>query len=187
MREDLERKEKQTTRSRNEEQEARARLKEELEALRTRAQQEQQQKQQAANAAAAANAATSAVASTSGRTAAGDNSDDDTTQLLMRTVKVTWDPTISNYSTDCLRQIFSNGWSVEDIILKDTHKRKKVSVLVVLNSTAAAQQAAQEVHGHIDNPLLITPYLKVIPGDVQQGQQQGQQLLLATWCGRGSA
>jgi hypothetical protein len=82
-----------------------------------------------------------------------------------------------NYSTDKLRQIFSATWSVEDVILKDSSsssskKKKKASALVVLSSIEAAQQAAQEVHGDLKNPLLVTPYLKVMPGTAQQ-QQQG--------------
>jgi hypothetical protein len=85
-----------------------------------------------------------------------------------------------NYSTDRLRQIFSSTWSVEDVILKDSSsssskKKKKASALVVLSSIEAAQQAAQEVHGDMKNPLLVTPYLKVMPGAAQQQQQQQQQ------------
>jgi hypothetical protein len=97
-----------------------------------------------------------------------------------------------DYSTDRLRQIFSASWSVEDIILKDSSssssskKKKKASALVVLSSIEAAQQAAQEVHGDMKNPLLLTPYLKVMPGAAQQQQQQQQgNAAAAAAAGRG--
>jgi hypothetical protein len=74
----------------------------ELDALRTRAQQEQRAKheqQAAAAAAAAARASSSAGADPSGRapaaTAAVD--EDETTELLKRTVKVTWDSTVGRW------------------------------------------------------------------------------------------
>ena len=55
---------------------------------------------------------------------------------------------------------------------------------MVLSSVEAAQQAAQEVHGDMKNPLLVTPYLKVMPGAAQQQQQQQQGDAAAA--GRGS-
>lgn len=79
-----------------------------------------------------------------------------------------------SYTTERLRDIFSAGWAVEDVILKDSSKKKKASALVVLSSIHAAQQAAQEVHGDLQNPLLVTPYLKVMPQAPQQQQQQQQ-------------
>lgn len=79
-----------------------------------------------------------------------------------------------NYTTDRLREIFSAHCSVEDVILKDSRKKKKASALVVLSSTAEAEHAEQQVHGDLNNPLLVTPYLKVMPGVPQQQQQQQQ-------------
>jgi hypothetical protein len=101
-----------------------------------------------------------------------------------------WSHCAGNYNTDRLRQIFSASWSVEDVILKDSSsskKKKKASALVVLGSIESAQQAAQEVHGDMKNPLLVTPYLKVMPGAGQQQQQQQQQgNAAAAAAGRGS-
>lgn len=77
------------------------------------------------------------------------------------------------YTTDRLRQIFSAHWQVEDVILKDSNKKRKASALVVLSSQADAQQAALEAHGDIKNPLLVMPYLKVVPDHHHQQQQQG--------------
>jgi DnaJ family protein C protein 17 len=65
---------------------------------------------------------------------------------------------------------------VEDVIHKESRKKSKASALVVLSSIQAAGQAAHEVLGDLKNPLLITPYLKVMPEAQQQQQQQaGQQ------------
>lgn len=82
-----------------------------------------------------------------------------------------------SYSTDRLRQLFGEEFLVEDVILKDSkdsskkkHKKSKASALVVLDSVQAAAQAAHQVLGDLKNPLLITPYLKVVP-EVQQQQQ----------------
>lgn len=73
-----------------------------------------------------------------------------------------------SYTTQRLREIFSATWLVEDVILKDSKKKKKASALVVLSSPADAQEAAQEVHGDLKNPLLVVPYMKVMPGQEQQ-------------------
>lgn len=73
--------------------------------MRVRAQQEEREKQQAAAAAAAAAAArastSSAGAGPSGRPADAAD-EDETTELLKRTVKVTWDPTIGEAILLCL-------------------------------------------------------------------------------------
>lgn len=61
---------------------------------------------------------------------------------------------------------------MEDVILKDSRKKKKASALVVLDSIQAAGRAAHEVMGDLNNPLLVTPYLKVMPQAEQQQQQQ---------------
>jgi DnaJ family protein C protein 17 len=62
---------------------------------------------------------------------------------------------------------------VEDVIHKESRKKSKASALVVLGSIQAAGQAAHEVLGDLKNPLLITPYLKVMP-EAQQQQQDRQ-------------
>jgi len=76
------------------------------------------------------------------------------------------------YSTERLRELFGERFLVEDVILKDSRKKKKASALVVLDSIQAAGRAAHEVMGELNNPLLVTPYLKVMPQAEQQQQQQ---------------
>ncbi|KAF8065588.1 hypothetical protein HT031_003189 [Scenedesmus sp. PABB004] len=169
LREELERKEREGVQSRSAEETARAKLKSELESLRARMAQEHQQRAAAAAEAAAARAASSAAAGPSSRAGGGGGSggaatpgasdDDDTTQLLLRTVKASWDPTIGAYTSAALRSVFA-AWPVEDVILKEGRSRRKASALVVLGSMADAQAAAGEVHGDLSNPLLVTPYLK---------------------------
>jgi DnaJ family protein C protein 17 len=80
-----------------------------------------------------------------------------------------------SYTTDRLRDLFGKRFLVEDVILKDSRKKKKASALVVLDSMQAAGQAAHEVLGDLKNPLLITPYLKVMPEAADQQQQQQQR------------
>lgn len=80
-----------------------------------------------------------------------------------------------SYSTHRLRELFGRNFLVEDVILKDSRKKKKASALVVLDSIQAAGQAAHEVLGDLKNPLLVTPYLKVMPHTAAQDHEQQQQ------------
>lgn len=125
-----------------------------------------QQEHEAAAATAAARVASAAAASTSGASV------DEASELLQRTVKVSWDPTVSNYSSDQLRDIFAVHGPVDDVILKEPKKKRKhkAGALVVLASPAAALEAAQSVHGDINNPLLVLPYSSVLPDDGQPPQ-----------------
>jgi hypothetical protein len=56
-------------------------------------------------------------------------------------------PCAGSYSTERLRQLFGEEFLVEDVILKDSRKKKKASALVVLDSVQAAAQAAHQVRG----------------------------------------
>jgi hypothetical protein len=96
-------------------------------------------------------------------------------------------PLAGSYTTDRLRELFGSKFLVEDVILKDSRKKKKASALVVLDSVAAAGQAAHEVLGDLKNPLLVTPYFKVMPEAGQGQQQQMQPAAGAQGSGAGSA
>lgn len=50
-----------------------------------------------------------------------------------------------SYSTERLRELFGQEFLVQDVILKDSRKKKKASALVVLDSVQAAAQAAHQV------------------------------------------
>jgi hypothetical protein len=74
------------------------------------------------------------------------------------------------YTTDQLRTLFSKSWQVEDVIAKETKKKKhKAAALVVLGSIDEAHDAADSVVGEPDNPLLILPYFKVAPSSNPAG------------------
>jgi hypothetical protein len=74
---------------------------------------------------------------------------------------------------------------VEDVILKDSRKKKKASALVVLDSIQAAGQAAHEVLGDLSNPLLVTPYLKIMPEAEQQQRPPAAAAAAAARAGGG--
>lgn len=95
----------------------------ELEALRARAVQEQQQRRakQQVEKAAAAEAAAARAANSAGASTA--DADDETTQLLLRTVKVTWDPSIGETTGGSFAADHANSrlpsqvsWSVVDAL-----------------------------------------------------------------------
>ena len=83
---------------------------------------------------------------------------------LLRTLKVSWDkqtPSLS-YGLDELREIMSKHGPVEDIILKESKKKKKGSALVVMQTLDAARAASEAVSGRRDNPLLVIPFAKAV-------------------------
>lgn len=105
----------------------------------------------------------------------------ETSALLQRTLRVSWDPHVSTYSSQQLRDAFAVHGLVEDVIFKEQKKKRKASALVVMGSLEAAEAAANAVCGRPDDPLLVVPYFKVAPegeagnganGTAQQGWQQ---------------
>lgn len=116
--------------------------------MRARAQQEQQErhaKQQAEKAAAASRAA-DAAAATAAANAADDVSDDDTTQLLLRTVKVSWDPSvgtsyISNGLTstvELLEHVLGCCMQADIRAIRTSHMSGKSYVLPAANMSVAS-------------------------------------------------
>jgi len=88
-------------------------------------------------------------------------------EQLARTVKVSWrEPAPGSgdgYSTDQLRKAFARHGRVEDVVLRDSGRKKKGSALVVLDSREAVERALSAVNGSMDNPLLCVPASKTPP------------------------
>ncbi|KAG2429896.1 hypothetical protein HXX76_010676 [Chlamydomonas incerta] len=188
MKEALERRERAAVSERSEEDVARSRLKVELERLRRKAEEEAlKQRQHAAElsaaiaaqrsaaAAAAAGGAAPGAPSTSygadGHGAGANGAPSEAVQAqLRRTLKVTWDPTLREYSGEELRAIFGGfGGPVQDVVLRDRRKKRKATALVVLGSEAAAARAAGSVCGDPADPLLVVPLVGDVLVDIEGG------------------
>ncbi|KXZ53665.1 hypothetical protein GPECTOR_6g582 [Gonium pectorale] len=88
-------------------------------------------------------------------------------ELARQRLKVTWDPTCREYSTEELRAVFGTfGGPVQDVVLRDRKKRRKATALVVMPSEAAAAAAAGSVCGDTGEPLLVVPLVAEV-ADVQ--------------------
>ncbi|MEW5302638.1 MAG: hypothetical protein WDW36_005402 [Sanguina aurantia] len=194
MREELERKEKMATSERTEEEVARMRLKVELDRLRRKAEEEaHQQRMQHAAITAAMLAARSAptpsataaapasgggvfdTANLSSKADASREASDETKAQLRRSLKVSWDPSSGKcYSQAELQAIFLALGTVEDVMMLEQRKKRKVSALVVMGSEEQAAHAATCVCGDLADPLLVMPLLKLAPEVGQSGPESEQ-------------
>ncbi|GIL54940.1 hypothetical protein Vafri_10633 [Volvox africanus] len=189
LKEELEKRERQSASERSEEEMARHRLKIELERLRRKAEEEERrQRQQAAElsaaiavqraaAVAAAGAPGGGGASAAYSDGNGDGAPAEAVQAqLRRTLKVTWDPTCREYSTEELRSIFGGfGAPVQDVVLRDRKKKRKVTALVVMATETAAVAAAGNVCGDSSEPLLVVPLVGHLAAEGDQQRDGGDE------------
>uniref|UniRef100_A0A7S0Y9T0 J domain-containing protein n=1 Tax=Polytomella parva TaxID=51329 RepID=A0A7S0Y9T0_9CHLO len=89
--------------------------------------------------------------------------DNDETDDLKRSLKVSWDPVIRDYSSSELREIFGRFGVVDGVVIKEQKKPRKSLALVMMAATDAAINAVNNVCGDLDMPLLVLPLLKVAP------------------------
>ena len=154
MREDLERRERAAERGRNEEEEAKDRLQQELARLRKTFATRRKGYD--------AEATKGTGADANGRSAHGDGAQKgedkkatavDVPEHMYRTLKVVWRKDISDYAASGLREIFDAFGTVEDVVIRDG-KRRKGSALVVFADAAQAERAGRAQCGDAANPLL---------------------------------
>jgi DnaJ family protein C protein 17 len=89
-----------------------------------------------------------------GKESTNDTQSVEETQMhLYRTVKVTWRGEISAYPVRKLREVFRKHGDVEDVVVRDSGKKKK-SALVVFRNVNGATAAARAVNGDAGNPLV---------------------------------
>ncbi|KAG1670577.1 hypothetical protein FOA52_012149 [Chlamydomonas sp. UWO 241] len=183
MREDLDKREKVSTSERSEEESARSRLAVELERLRRKAAEEEKRARQAtAGVVAAATAAAAAAAAAARSAAAGPSSSSapnagaaaaaaaaSVGAQVRRSLKVSWDPTSRNYSSQQIRSALEVHGPVEDVVIKDRKKKRKAVAFVVMASEAGATAAAAAVCGDLSEPLLVTPLAKHVTGLADDG------------------
>lgn len=62
-------------------------------------------------------------------------------EQLQRTLKVSWDASAGEYTSEQLRDAFSSHGSVEDVLMRERKKKRKGSALVVL-ATRCGRAAA---------------------------------------------
>jgi len=84
-------------------------------------------------------------------------------EQIQRTLKVSWDDSISTYPAEELRDLFTKHGEVQDVIPRPLKKKTKGSALIVMAALEGARRAADNVSGNLDNPLLVVPLAKNAP------------------------
>ena len=182
MREDLESREKRVVSERNEEEVAKARLKAELDRLRSQAEKEAMERSRA-TVRPRDHEATSASQplGTSSSQLQGGGGDEERMLILARTVKVSWDPSVRGWSAEELKkELEGRGVTVENVFMSDQGKGKdkgKPSAKVVMGSRESAAHAVDSA-SRADglSSLLIAHVLKGSEAKADRGRGLHQEL-----------
>lgn len=158
MKEDLETREKKVVSERNEEDLAKARLKAELDRLRSKAEQEASERARVARQRDQAGTSTSQQPSSTSSLPG----ESERMEIIARTVKVSWDTSVKVWSSGELKEKLEGfGVVVENVFMSDKGKEKgKASAKVVLASKAHAAIALNAVTGEDSSFLSIATVLK---------------------------
>ncbi|KAK3261722.1 hypothetical protein CYMTET_29384 [Cymbomonas tetramitiformis] len=130
----LEKRERETEQSMNEEQAARNKLKHELDRIRRATEEARMQQREEA-------AGFKPMPACQG-----------SNEQLKRTLKLSWERAAGTYDAARLKEIFSEFGEVEDVVLRDG-KKKKATALIVMQTSAAAAFAADTPCGDFSNPI----------------------------------
>lgn len=83
-----------------------------------------------------------------------------------------WSRADGDYSPAALREVFAAVGAVEDVLVRDSKKKKKGSAIVVMADREGARAAAASALGERANPLLVVPHSKSAPGVPAEGEEQ---------------
>lgn len=156
MAEELLRKERAADQGISQEAAARARLQKEIERMK-RVAAEKRAARKAMHGASTTESLQKTVGTGTGVSHKQSNELDAITEQSSRTLKVTWlRQDNDEYTSTQLQEIFQIHGPVEDIVIKDS-KKKKGSALVVMKSVDAARAACATMNGTRENPLLVVP------------------------------